>query len=81
MHAKMRRVLPNACYIAFTGTPIVKQEKNTIQKFGGLIHPVYTISDAVADKEVVPLLYESRYVQQRVDQQSIDEWFDRVPRT
>jgi type I restriction enzyme, R subunit len=78
MHAKMRRVLPNACYIAFTGTPIVRQEKNTIQKFGGLIHPVYTINDAVADKEVVPLLYESRYVQQRVDQKSIDEWFERV---
>jgi type I restriction enzyme R subunit len=78
MNAKMRRALPNACYIAFTGTPVVKQDKNTIQKFGGLIQPVYTISDAVADKEVVPLLYESRYVQQRIDQKSIDEWFERV---
>lgn len=78
MNAKMRRVLPNACYIAFTGTPLVKQDKNTIGKFGGLIQPVYTISNAVADKEVVPLLYESRYVQQRIDQRSIDEWFERV---
>ena len=78
MNAKMRRALPNACYIAFTGTPVVKRDKNTIQRFGGLIHPVYTITDAVADHEVVPLLYESRYVQQRVDQKSIDEWFERV---
>jgi type I restriction enzyme, R subunit len=78
MNAKMRRALPNACYIAFTGTPVVKREKNTVERFGGLIQPVYTIGDAVSDKEVVPLLYESRYVQQRVDQKSIDEWFERV---
>jgi type I restriction enzyme R subunit len=77
LHTRMRRVLPNACFIGFTGTPVMKKERNTIEKFGGLIQPTYTIRDAVADEAVVPLLYEGRYVRQRVDQASIDEWFDR----
>jgi type I restriction enzyme R subunit len=77
MHARMRRVLPNACFIGFTGTPVMKKERNTVEKFGGLIQPTYTIRDAVADEAVVPLLYEGRYVRQRVDQASIDDWFDR----
>ena len=41
---KMRTVFPNACYIGFTGTPLMKKEKNTISKFGKLIHK-YTIKD------------------------------------
>ena len=77
-HAKMRKTLPNACYIAFTGTPIVKKDKNTIAKFGGLIQPSYTISQAVKDKAVVPLLYEGRHVEQKVDSESIDSWFDKI---
>ncbi len=40
----MRTILPNACYIAFTGTPLLKEQKNTMRKFGGLIHK-YTIKD------------------------------------
>jgi type I restriction enzyme R subunit len=77
MHAKMRRVLPNACFIAFTGTPVMRQNKNTIDRFDGLIEPIYTIADAVKDQAVVPLLYEGRLARQRVDQQAIDEWFER----
>ena len=77
MHAKMRKSLPNACFIAFTGTPVMKKDKNTVDKFGGMIRPTYTIRDAVADEAVVPLLYEGRHVSQRVDQASIDEWFER----
>ncbi|WP_186786307.1 hypothetical protein [Rickettsia argasii] len=38
----MRTILPNACYIAFAGTPLLKEQKNTMRKFGGLIHK-YTI--------------------------------------
>ena len=57
-HALMKKVLPNACYIGFTGTPLLKSEKSTAEKFGGFIQPVYTINDAVEDKAVVPLLYE-----------------------
>ena len=78
MHAKMRRVLPNACFIAFTGTPVMKRDKSTIEKFGGLIAPSYTIRNAVDDEAVVPLLYEGRHAQQRVDQTAIDEWFERT---
>jgi len=76
-HAKMRRVLPNACYIGFTGTPVMKKDKNTVEKFGGLID-TYTIDRAVADKAVVPLLYEGRHVEQYVDAKGIDAWFDKI---
>lgn len=76
-HAKMRRVLPNACYIGFTGTPVMKKDKNTVEKFGGLID-TYTIDRAVEDSAVVPLLYEGRHVEQHVDSLGIDAWFDRI---
>ncbi len=76
LHARMRQVLPRACFIGFTGTPVLKDEKrNTINKFGGLIH-TYTIGEAVEDKAVVPLLYEGRDVPQTVDAQQIDHWFE-----
>jgi type I restriction enzyme R subunit len=78
MHANMRRVLPKACFIGFTGTPVMKKERNTINTFGGLIPPPYTINQAVEDKAVVPLLYEGRHVEQKVDAGSIDGWFDRI---
>jgi type I restriction enzyme R subunit len=76
-HAAMRRVLPKACFIGFTGTPVFKSQLPTIERFGGLIGSAYTIDQAVRDKAVVPLLYEGRYVEQRVDQIPIDEWFRR----
>ena len=76
-NAMMERILPNACYIGFTGTPLMKNEKNTAQKFGGFIDK-YTIDIAVKDKAVVPLLYEGRHVIQNVNRKSIDLWFDRV---
>ncbi|MCK4869826.1 MAG: type I restriction endonuclease subunit R [Gammaproteobacteria bacterium] len=76
-HANMRRVLPKACYIGFTGTPVMKKNKNTIEKFGGLID-AYTIDQAVEDKAVVPLLYEGRHVEQYVDAKGIDAWFDKI---
>jgi len=77
LHAKMRKALPNACFIGFTGTPLMKKEKKTVNTFGGLID-TYTISQAVKDKAVVPLLYEGRHVEQKVDSESIDSWFDRI---
>ena len=52
--AKMRQMFPNACYLGFTGTPILKKDKNNFQKFGGLIEPHYSIRQAVADGAVVP---------------------------
>lgn len=74
---KMRTVFPNACYIGFTGTPLLKHEKNTLQTFGKLIHK-YTIKDGVEDKAIVPLIYEGRFVDQTVDEANIDLWFKIV---
>lgn len=75
--AKMRLVFPNACYIGFTGTPLMRTEKNTLAKFGKLIHR-YTISDGVNDKATVPLIYEGRFVEQNVDEKNIDRWFEQI---
>ena len=79
MHKLMRKALPNACYIGFTGTPLMKQEKNTARQFGGLID-TYTIDQAVNDKAVLRLLYEGRLVDQDVSKEQIDTWFDRITR-
>lgn len=74
-HTRMRRVIPRACFIGFTGTPVVKREKTTIGKFGGMIH-CYTITEAVKDKAVVELLYEGREVPQTIDAAQVDLWFE-----
>jgi len=76
---KMRRLLPNACYLGFTGTPLLKKQKNTLVTFGGLIHK-YTIDDAVADGAVVPLLYEGRLVPQEITGDIINQWLEKVTR-
>lgn len=74
---RMRTVFPNACYIGFTGTPLMKKEKNTVAKFGKLIHK-YTIQDGVDDGAIVPLIYEGRFVDQNVDEENIDLWFQQT---
>ena len=78
MGIKMEKTLPNACFIAMTGMPLMKKEKNTARKFGGIIQPVYTVDQAVADKAVVPLLYEGRMVPQVVHEETIDRYFDKI---
>lgn len=78
MAIKMDKVLPNACKIAFTGTPLMKKEKNTANTFGGIIRPVYTVRQAVDDKAVIPLLYEGRIVPQHVNEGPIDNFFTKV---
>ena len=77
MASKMRTVFPNACYIGFTGTPLMKREKNTMARFGKLIHK-YTIQDGVEDGAIVPLIYEGRFVDQKVDEENIDMWFKQT---
>jgi len=76
-HAKMRNVFPNACYIGFTGTPLLKQEKSTAQTFGGFIHK-YTMNQAVRDGAVTPLLYEGRMSELRGEREQLDRWFERI---
>lgn len=77
MSARMRQMLPNACYIGFTGTPLMKKEKNSFEKFGAMIEPHYSIAQAVEDGAVVPLLYEGRMVQLEQNKKAIDLWFER----
>jgi type I restriction enzyme R subunit len=74
--ARMRQMFPNACYIGFTGTPLLSREKSDVAKFGGVIH-TYAIDQAVADGAIVPLLYEGRMVELEQNQAAIDTWFDR----
>lgn len=78
-HIKMKKVFPNACYLGFTGTPLMKKEKNTIVKFGNPIH-TYTIADGVRDKAIVPLLYEGKMVEQSVSRRAIDNRLEMVTR-
>jgi len=77
LHRQMRRVFPNACYIGFTGTPLLKKERSTFDRFGGLIDR-YAIDEAVRDKAVVPLLYEGRHVEMDLAPGAIDTWFERT---
>jgi type I restriction enzyme R subunit len=75
--ARMRQMFPHACYLGFTGTPLLKKEKNNFAKFGELVEPHYSITQAVEDGAVVPLLYEGRHVEMTQNQTAVDLWFER----
>lgn len=77
MHTRLRKVFRNACYLGFTGTPLLKKEKSTFARFGDLIDR-YDMRQAVEDGQVVPLLYEGRLVEQEVNKAGLDVWFDRT---
>tara|TARA_R110000764_G_scaffold112761_10_gene199798 strand:+ start:26353 stop:29631 length:3279 start_codon:yes stop_codon:yes gene_type:complete len=77
-HQRMRQALPNASFNAFTGTPLLKNEKSeTAQKFGAIIH-AYTMKRAVEDGTITPLLYEERKPLLDVNQKAVDTWFEKV---
>jgi type I restriction enzyme R subunit len=75
--ANLRKALPNACFFGFTGTPIDKKDRSTLQTFGGYID-TYTIEQAVADGATVPIFYESRLPELRIIGNTLDAIFDRV---
>lgn len=80
LNKAMQQSLPKSCYLGFTGTPLLKKEKNknSFAKFGGEIHR-YTIDDAVKDKAVLPLLYEGRFVDQEIlSQEALDRKFKLI---
>ena len=74
---EMKKVIPNACYIGFTGTPLMKNEKESWRKFGGYIDK-YTIDDALEDKIILPLIYEGRYVDLVQNTEQIDRYINRI---
>jgi len=76
-HAKMKNVFPNACYIGFTGTPLTKKDKSTMDKFGEIIHD-YSMDQAVKDGAVAPLIYEGRMSELHGDKKALDRWFERI---
>ncbi len=77
LHDEMKRILPKATFIGFTGTPLLKKTKvTTLEKFGKYIH-TYKFNQAVKDGIVVDLCYESRNVEQRINRpEKIDDWFE-----
>lgn len=75
-HIRMKQALPNAAFVAFTGTPLLKDDKTT-NKFGPIVH-AYTMQRAVEDKTVTPLLYEERIPDLDVNERAIDSWFERI---
>ena len=75
-HERMRKALPNAAYVAFTGTPLLKDDK-TANKFGKIVH-AYTMRDATNDGTVTPLLYEERKPVLNINEEAIDNWFDKI---
>ncbi|MBU0514203.1 MAG: HsdR family type I site-specific deoxyribonuclease, partial [Proteobacteria bacterium] len=73
----VRTALPNARYLAFTGTPIEQRKRNTRQTFGDYID-TYTIEESVADGATVPIHYQGRLADVWVEGRNLDEIFDRV---
>jgi type I restriction enzyme R subunit len=75
-HERMKKALPKAAYIAFTGTPLLKDEK-TSNKFGPIVH-TYTMQRAVQDETVAPLLYEERVPELDINEEAVNRWFDKI---
>ncbi len=77
LHRVMKALLPDAVFIGFTGTPLLKKDKATsLEVFGGYIH-TYKFSEGVEDKVVLDLVYEARDIDQRVSsQERVDQWFE-----
>ena len=77
LHRVMKAIMPNAVFTGFTGTPLLKKDKQTsLEVFGGYIH-TYKFGEAVEDKVILDLMYEARDIDQRLgSQEKIDAWFD-----
>lgn len=75
-HERMRKALPRAAFVAFTGTPLLKKDK-TANKFGPIVH-AYTMQRAVEDGTVAPLLYEERVPELSINEEAVNRWFDRI---
>jgi type I restriction enzyme R subunit len=81
LHRAMKARMPNAVFVGFTGTPLLKKDRQTsLEVFGGYIH-TYKFSEAVEDKVVLDLVYEARDIDQRLgSEDKIDTWFEAKTR-
>ncbi len=77
LHRVMKAMMPNATFIGFTGTPLLKTDAQTsLEVFGGYIH-TYKFSEGVEDGVVLDLVYEARDIDQRLgSEDKIDAWFE-----
>lgn len=77
MHDAMKKLLPGAMFIGFTGTPLLKADKATsIETFGSFIH-TYKFDEAVTDGVVLDLRYEARNIDQNLmSPEKVDQWFE-----
>jgi type I restriction enzyme R subunit len=77
LHRVMKALMPNAIFIGFTGTPLLKEDRQTsLEVFGGYIH-TYKFSEGVEDEVVLDLVYEARDIDQRLgSEDKIDSWFE-----
>ena len=81
LHRVMKAMMPQATFIGFSGTPLLKSDSRTsLEVFGGYIH-TYKFSEAVEDAVVLDLIYEARDIDQRLgSEDQIDAWFDAKTR-
>jgi len=77
LHKVMKAIMKNAIFIGFTGTPLLRQDRqSSLEVFGKYIH-TYKFNEAVEDEVVRDLIYEARDIDQKItSQQRIDEWFE-----
>jgi type I restriction enzyme, R subunit len=77
LHKVMKAVLPNAVFIGFTGTPLLKKDKQTsLEVFGKYIH-TYKFNEGVKDGVILDFTYEARDIDQRISSpENIDKWFE-----
>ncbi|WP_444940785.1 type I restriction endonuclease subunit R [Microbulbifer sp. ZKSA004] len=77
LHKAMKKILPEAMFIGFTGTPLIRADKKkSLEVFGPFIH-AYKFDEAVEDKVVLDLRYEARDIDQRItSQKKVDDWFE-----
>ncbi|MFD5804659.1 type I restriction endonuclease subunit R [Streptomyces sp. NPDC127020] len=81
MHDAMKALMPGAMFIGFTGTPLLKEDKDTtVQRFGSFIH-TYKFNEGIADGVVLDLRYEARNIDQDLTSPAkVDQWFDAKTR-
>lgn len=81
LHQAMKKIIPKAVFIGFTGTPLLKKDKKrSLEVFGGYIH-TYKYDEAVEDKIVLDLQYEAREIDQQItSREKVDQWFEAKTR-
>ncbi len=77
LHEAMKKKIPNAIFVGFTGTPLLqKDKKRSLEVFGGYIHK-YKYDEAVRDKVILDLRFEARKIDQKLkSKERVDEWFE-----